>query len=96
MSVARDKQKDARRRAKAKLYEREAARDAAIARTYADEEKEEEVSLEDPLEMVQPIPTASKEKVIVKEKILVKNPRKTQRKSALVSGEGRSMGMEVD
>ena len=72
MSVAREKRKDARRRAKAKLYERETARDAAIAASYADEAKEE-VSMEDSLELIQPITTTSKEKVVIKEKILVKN-----------------------
>jgi len=95
MSVAREKRKDARRRAKAKLYERETARDAAIAASYADEAKEE-VSMEDSLELIQPITTTSKEKVVIKEKILVKNARKPQRQSALVTGEGRSMGMELD
>jgi large subunit ribosomal protein L24e len=97
MSVAREKRKDARRRAKAKLYERETARDAAIAASYADTAKEEEeVSMEEPFELVQPITTASKEKVVIKEKIPVKNTRKAQRPSALVTGEGRSMGMELD
>jgi large subunit ribosomal protein L24e len=95
MSVAREKHKDARRRAKAKLYERETARDAAIVASYADEAREE-VSMEDTLELVQPIATSSKEKVVIKEKILVKSARKAQRQSALVTGEGRSMGMELD
>lgn len=95
MSVAREKHKDARRRAKAKLYERETARDAAIAASYVNEAMEE-VSMEESLELVQPIATTSSEKVVIKEKILVKNARKAQRQSALITGEGRSMGMELD
>jgi len=97
MSVAREKHKDARRRAKEKLYERETARDAAIAASYADEDAMEprlDVDLADPLGMVQPIKSPSKVPNLIKEKILIKNQRK-QRPSALIAGEGRSMGMEM-
>lgn len=97
MSVAREKHKDARSRAKKMLYERETARDAAIAASYADDGTMEELDLEvemaDPLEMVQPI-KKSKETTLIKEKILIKN-QKRPRPSALVAGEGRSMGMEM-
>lgn len=97
MAVAREKHRDARRRAKEKLYAREQARDAVIAASYVDEELDiEKEATEDPLELVQPISTSSKEKIKVKEKILVTNSKRPQRQSALVSGEGRNMGMELD
>jgi hypothetical protein len=98
MSVAREKHKDARRRAKERLYERETARDAAIAASYVDEdtmEPELEMDLADPLEMVQPIKLSSKEPAMIKERILIKNKGRQQRPSALVTGEGRKMGMEM-
>lgn len=98
MSVAREKHKDARRRAKEQLYERETARDAAIAASYVDEdamEPELEVDLADPLDMVQPIRLSSKAPALAVEKILIKNKKRQQRPSALVTGEGRNMGMEM-
>lgn len=96
MSVARETHKGARRRAKEQLYLRETARDAAIAASYIDEDAMElETDLADPLEMVQPIKPSSKEPAVVKEKILIKNKGRQQRPSALVTGEGRNMGMEM-
>ncbi|CAG7854256.1 SubName: Full=Related to RLP24-Ribosomal Like Protein 24, part of a pre-60S complex {ECO:0000313/EMBL:CCA67501.1} [Serendipita indica DSM 11827] len=99
MAVAREKHKDARQRAKAKLYEREAARDAAIAATYKDEKAErvsEDLEQEDALDMVKPIESTAPQRERIKEKVSVSKKRKVQRASALVTGDGRSMGMELD
>lgn len=100
MSVAREKHKDARQRAKEKIYQREAARDAVIAASKEEDEEESqqselEVDALDSLDMVQPIKAVSKLEP-VKEKIVIKEKRKMKRSSALVAGDGRSMGMEID
>jgi large subunit ribosomal protein L24e len=99
MSVAHEKHKDARRRAKEKIYQREAVRDSLIAASKEDEEESQQSEVEmdalDSLDMVRPIKATSKLEPI-KEKIFIKEKRKTKRSSALVAGDGRSMGMEID
>lgn len=108
MAVAREKHREARKNKKGKKERMVAARDAAIAKTYADaeegrlEEGRERHQRVDMDELVQPIAglnlvqpiSASKEKEgrFVKEKIKVKKTKQ----SALVPGQGRSMGMELD
>jgi len=106
MAVAKEKHRAARKNKKEKKERMVAARDAAIAKTYAEAEEEEEQgqqqqrvdmdALVQPiagLNLVQPISVSTeKEKIYVKEKIKVKKTRQ----SALVPGEGRSMGMDLD
>lgn len=107
MAVAKERHREARKNRKELRGRVVAARDAAIAKTYAEaeqelrEEQEEQrgVDLEElvqpiaGLNLVQPISaSAEKEKVRIKEKIKVKKTRQ----SALVPGDGRSMGMELD
>ena len=105
--MAKERHREARKNRKELRGRVVAARDAAIAKTYAEaeqelrEEQEEQrgVDLEElvqpiaGLNLVQPISaSAEKEKVRIKEKIKVKKTRQ----SALVPGDGRSMGMELD
>jgi large subunit ribosomal protein L24e len=107
MAVAKEKHREARKNKKDKKERMVAARDAAIARTYAEAEEEQaepqqqqqqQIDVEElvqpiaGLKLVQPISTgAEKEKVGIKEKVKVKKTRK----SALVPGDGRSMGMDL-
>ncbi|KZT56748.1 hypothetical protein CALCODRAFT_497075 [Calocera cornea HHB12733] len=83
MAVAKEKTLSAKRR---KLAARK-ARDAQIATDMEATETTEEVSTE----LVQPI--AEKESIRIKRKVLVPATRK---RSALVKGEGKSMGMDLD
>src|SRR5258706_124134 len=105
MAVAKEKHREARKNKKEMKGRMVAARDAAIAKTYPEaeqelqEEEEQRVDLEElvqpiaGLNLVQPISASTeKEKVRIKEKIKVKKTRQ----SALVPGEGRSMGMDLD
>src|SRR5258706_904527 len=105
MAVAKEKHREARKHKKEMKGRMVAARDAAIAKTYAEaeqelqEEEQQRVDLEElvqpiaGLNLVQPISASTeKEKVRIKEKIKVKKTRQ----SALVPGEGRSMGMDLD
>ncbi len=105
MAVAKEKHREARKNKKEMKGRMVAARDAAIAKTYAEaeqelqEEEQQRVDLEElvqpiaGLNLVQPISASTeKEKVRIKEKIKVKKTRQ----SALVPGEGRSMGMDLD
>lgn len=109
MAVAKEKHREARKNKKGMKERMVAARDAAIAKTYAEAEQELQEEEQEPqqqrvdmeelvqpiagLNLVQPISTSTeKEKVRIKEKIRVKKTRK----SALVPGEGRSMGMDLD
>jgi len=112
MAVAKEKHREARKSKKEKKGIMVAARDAAIAKTYAEageglQEAEQEEPQPQPqrvdmeelvqpiagLNLVQPISASTeKEKVRIKEKIRVKKTRQ----SALVPGEGRSMGMDLD
>ena len=104
MAVAKEKHREARKNKKEVKGRMVAARDAAIAKTYAEAEQElqEEQQRVDLEELVQPIAglnlvqpisvSAEKEKVRIKEKIKVKKTRQ----SALVPGDGRSMGMDLD
>lgn len=115
MAVAKEKLREARKNKKEKKERMVAARDAAIAKTYAeaeevlqDEEQEvqplrqrqrQRVDMEElvqpiaGLNLVQPISASTKTgEVRIKEKIKVKKARQ----SALVPGEGRSMGMDLD
>ncbi|KAG8839827.1 ATPase-activating ribosome biosynthesis protein [Serendipita sp. 405] len=96
MSVAREKRKSARSRAKEKIYQREAARDAVITASYEQPEASELVQMPDDLDMVEPLQTSTAERVLIKERTVLKSKKKVQRSSALISGQGRSMGMEVD
>jgi large subunit ribosomal protein L24e len=113
MAVAKEKHLDARKNKKEMKGRMVAARDAAIAKTYAEAEQEEQQEEQTPqqqqqqqrvdmeqlvqpiagLNLVQPISTSpEKERVRIKEKIKVKKTRQ----SALVPGESRSMGMDLD
>lgn len=106
MAVAKEKHRESRKSKKERKERMVAARDAAIAKTYAEVEQEEEQELlqqrVDVEELVQPIAglnlvqpisvSTEKEKVRIKEKVKVKKTRQ----SALVPGEGRSMGMDLD
>jgi len=106
MAVAKEKHREARKTKKGQKERMVAARNAAIAKTYADAEEEEKqveqlqrVDMEElvqpiaGLNLVQPIAASTeKEKVRIQEKIKVKKTRQ----SALVLGEGRSMGMDLD
>jgi large subunit ribosomal protein L24e len=111
MAVAKEKLREARRNKREKKERMVAARDAAIARTYAEAEGglqgeeqtvpplRQRVDMEElvqpiaGLNLVQPISASTKTgKVRIKEKIKVKKTRQ----SALVPGEGRSMGMDLD
>ena len=107
MAVAKEKHHEARKNKKGKKERMVAARDAAIAKTYAEAEEglreeaqeQQRVDMEElvqpiaGLNLVQPISVSTeKEKIRVKEKIKVKKTRQ----SALVPGEGRSMGMDLD
>ena len=104
MAVAKERHREARKSKKEKKERMVVARDAAIAKTYAEaedelQEEEQRVDMEElvqpiaGLNLVQPISAGTKkEKVRIKEKIKVKKTRH----SALVPGEGRSMGMDMD
>ena len=109
MAVAKEKHSESRKSKKERKERMVAARDAAIAKTYADAEQElqeedqerqqQRVDMEElvqpiaGLNLVQPISVSmEKEKVRIKEKVKVKKTRQ----SALVPGEGRSMGMDLD
>ncbi|KAG8817955.1 ATPase-activating ribosome biosynthesis protein [Serendipita sp. 399] len=96
MAVAREKRKTSRSRAKERLYQREAARDAAIAASYEQPDDVELAQASDELDMVKPLQNSTSERVIIKERAIVKDKKKLQRSSALVAGSGRSMGMEMD
>jgi len=110
MAVAKDKHREARKNKREKKGRMVAARDAAIAKTYAEaaeeeqreqqeQERQQRVDMEElvqpiaGLNLVQPISASPEKEVIrIKEKIKVKKTRQ----SALVPGEGRSMGMDLD